>query len=188
LVNYHSSNSPKTLPGIQQDTKGHMKNKRQGVQSTRVLAKTIGITNVPALPKMKDIYIKIYNATQTMHSNQTDCFPATSSRGNKYIMVLVKVAGNYVNAEPMKNKSEGSMIPSAVEPTYCIRNSETKDKYNGKKHQRNTKRKYKKLHDLISPTRQPQKKSCRTSDTNLQTPLQDNPCGSRQHFSIATLG
>ncbi len=59
---------------------------------------------------MKDIYIKIYNATETMHSNQTSCFPATSSRGNKYIMVLVKVDRNYINAEPMKNKLEGSMI------------------------------------------------------------------------------
>jgi hypothetical protein len=75
-----------------------------------VLAEITDITNVPALPKMKDIYIKIYNATKMMHSNLTGYFPATSSRGNKSIMVLVKVGGNYINAEPMKNKLEGSMI------------------------------------------------------------------------------
>jgi hypothetical protein len=45
-----------------------------------------------------------------MHSNQTGCFPTTSSKGNKYIMVLVKVNGNYINPEPTKNKSKGSMI------------------------------------------------------------------------------
>ncbi len=45
-----------------------------------------------------------------MHSNQTGCFPATSSKGNQYIMVLVEVDGNYIDAEPMKNKMEGSMI------------------------------------------------------------------------------
>jgi hypothetical protein len=73
-----------------------------------VLAKTD--TNVPALPKMKDIYIKIHSATKTMHSNQTDRFPATLSRGNKYIMVLVEVDGNYIDAEPMKYKSAGKMI------------------------------------------------------------------------------
>jgi hypothetical protein len=67
-------------------------------------------TNVPALPKMKDIYIKIHNATKMMHNNKTGCFPATSSRGNKYIMVLVEVDGNYIDAEPMKDKSAGEMI------------------------------------------------------------------------------
>ncbi len=44
-----------------------------------------------------------------MHSNQTGCFPATSSKGNQYIMVLVEVDGNYIDAEPMKNKSESSI-------------------------------------------------------------------------------
>jgi hypothetical protein len=45
-----------------------------------------------------------------MHTNQTGRFPATSNRGNKYIMVLVKVDGNYIDAKPMKNKLEGLMI------------------------------------------------------------------------------
>jgi hypothetical protein len=64
----------------------------------------------PSSPKkMRDIVIKIYNAGE-MHINQTGCFPATSSKGNQYIMVLLEVDGNYINAEPMKNKSEGSII------------------------------------------------------------------------------
>jgi hypothetical protein len=33
-----------------------------------------------------------------------------TSKGNQYIMVLVEVDGNYINAEPMKNKSERSII------------------------------------------------------------------------------
>ncbi len=70
--------------------------------------------NVPALMKMKDIYIKIHNATKTMHSNQTGQVPATSSRGNKYIMVLVEVDGNFIDAEPMKNKLEGAMIKAYI--------------------------------------------------------------------------
>jgi hypothetical protein len=59
---------------------------------------------------MKGIHIKIHNATKTMHGNQTGCFPATLSRENKYNMVLVEVDGNYIDAEPMKNKSAGEMI------------------------------------------------------------------------------
>ena len=45
-----------------------------------------------------------------MHTDQTGRFPATSSRGNQYVMVLVEVDGNYIDAEPMKNRSEGAMI------------------------------------------------------------------------------
>ncbi len=60
--------------------------------------------------KMQDVYIQIHNASETMHTNQSGCFPATSSKGNQHIMVLVEVDGNYIDAEPMKNKSEGLMI------------------------------------------------------------------------------
>ena len=65
---------------------------------------------VPTIAKVKDIYIKIHNATETIHTHQTGRFPATSSKGNQYIMVLVEIDGNFIDAEPMKNKSEGSMI------------------------------------------------------------------------------
>ncbi len=47
-----------------------------------------------------------------MHSNQTGRFPVTSSKGSQYIMVLVEVNGNNIDAEPMNNKSEGSIIKS----------------------------------------------------------------------------
>jgi hypothetical protein len=59
---------------------------------------------------MNDVNIKIQNVSETIHSNQTGCFPATSSRGNQYIIVVVEVDGNYIDAEPMKNKTEGSVI------------------------------------------------------------------------------
>ena len=49
---------------------------------------------------MRDVYIKIHNAAETMHSDQTDRFLATSSRGNQYVMVLVEVDGNYIDEEP----------------------------------------------------------------------------------------
>ncbi len=59
---------------------------------------------------MHDVYIKIHSVTETMYTDQTGRFPATSTRGNQYIMVLVEVDGNYIDAEPMKNKTEGSII------------------------------------------------------------------------------
>ena len=89
-----------------------MKRQRQGVQSTRVQEETE--INVPAITKAKDVYIKVYNTTETMHSNQTRRFPATSSKGNQYVMVLVEVDGNFIDAEPMKNRSEGAMIKAYI--------------------------------------------------------------------------
>jgi hypothetical protein len=63
---------------------------------------------------MQDVYIKIHNANDTMHTDQPGRFPATSSSRNQYIMVLVEVNGNYIDAEPMKNKSAGSMIKAYI--------------------------------------------------------------------------
>jgi len=96
------------FPESDETQKGHMKRQRQGVRSTRVNQEKE--THVPAIPKAKDIYIKIFNSSETMHTDQTGRFPATSSRGNQYIMVLVEVDGNFIDAEPMKNRSEGEMI------------------------------------------------------------------------------
>jgi hypothetical protein len=120
----------KHFPESDKTVKGHMKKQRQGVRSTRVKEDeqeeelpdqgtytdeptnhTIQInTQAPKPMRMNNVYIKIHNASKTMHSNFTGQLPAISSRGNQYIMVLVEVDGNYIDAEPMKNKTEGSII------------------------------------------------------------------------------
>ncbi len=58
-----------------------------------------------------------------MHSNQTGRFPATSSKGSQYIMVLVEVNGKYIDAEPMNNKSEGSIIKAYLTFGYSMTNN-----------------------------------------------------------------
>jgi hypothetical protein len=82
------------------------------VRSTKIKVENKSTREKPPTreKKMHDIYIKIYNISNTMHSNQTGCFPATLSISNQYIMVLVEVDRNYIDAEPMKNRSAGSMI------------------------------------------------------------------------------
>ncbi len=60
--------------------------------------------------KMHDNDIKTHNVSNTMHSDQTGCFPASSSSGNQYIIVLVEVDRSYIDPEQMKNRSAGSMI------------------------------------------------------------------------------
>ncbi len=60
--------------------------------------------------RMRDMYIKIYNANDTLYCDQTGCFPATPTNRNQYIMVLVEVDGDYIDVEPMKNQSAGPMV------------------------------------------------------------------------------
>jgi len=104
----------KHCPDSDETQKGHMKKQRHGVRSTRrkdesTTQEDTNHTN-PSPKKMRVVYIKIHNAAETVHSDQTGRFPATSSRGNQYVMVLVEVDGNCIDAEPLKNKSEGAMI------------------------------------------------------------------------------
>ncbi len=61
-------------------------------------------------PKITDVFVRIINADNTMYTDQPGCFPATSSNGNKYIMVLVEIEGNYIDAEPMRSETEGATI------------------------------------------------------------------------------
>jgi hypothetical protein len=45
-----------------------------------------------------------------MYSDQTGMFPAVSSEGNKYVMVLYDIDSNLLWAEPMKNQTGGELI------------------------------------------------------------------------------
>jgi hypothetical protein len=45
-----------------------------------------------------------------MYSDQTGMFPAVSSKGNKYVMVLHDVNSNLLWAEPIKNQTGGELI------------------------------------------------------------------------------
>jgi hypothetical protein len=99
------------FPESNETQKGHMKKQRRNVRLTRIKIKE-SVSQAPSTKqtKMQDMYIKVHNVTNTMYSSQMGCFPALSRSGNQYIMVLVEVDGNYIDAEPMKNRSAGSMI------------------------------------------------------------------------------
>jgi hypothetical protein len=47
--------------------------------------------------KHEGIMIKVYNCTNSVFTDQTGQFPITSSRRNKYIMVLCEIDGNIIN-------------------------------------------------------------------------------------------
>ncbi len=87
-----------------------MQEQPQGVCSTKEAESPDEIQTIIPYIKKHDILILVYNAKATMYSDQTGKFPAVSSKGNKYVMVLHDVDSNSSWAEPMKNQTGGELI------------------------------------------------------------------------------
>jgi hypothetical protein len=115
----------KYMPDSDETAKGHLKGQRQGIRSTKHNAFTALVEteekrikiegeNSPFKPlpstKLNDIFIRVVDLTDEIHTDQTGAFPHTSQRGNRYIMVAIHLDANYIFAEPMRNRTEGEMI------------------------------------------------------------------------------
>jgi hypothetical protein len=117
LVNKH-------FPDSNETQNGHMKAQRQGVGSTKqktldyIVAKEQNINIKPGtdsspqshIKHHDNMFIKIVDLADTIHSNQTGAFPFTAQCGNRYIMLAIHIGANYIFCKPMENKTEGEMI------------------------------------------------------------------------------
>ena len=79
-----------------------MKKQCQNVRSTKQRIVDDLADNTHHLSKQQ-ILVKVINATQIVYTDQTGCFPVQSSRGNRLLIVLFDVDGNYVDVETMKD-------------------------------------------------------------------------------------
>ena len=70
----------------------------------------MSILTSAAKQKQKDVYVKIWDTQEKVYTDQTGRLPWQSYKGNRYVMVLVEVNANYIDAEPMKNRTEQEMI------------------------------------------------------------------------------
>jgi hypothetical protein len=115
----------KYMPDLDETAKGHLKGQCQGVRSTKQKAfeKMIEVEEArikiegesspfrPLPPtKLNDIFVRVEDLNEEIHTNQTGAFLHTSQRGNRYIMVAIHLDANYIFAKPMKNRMEGEMI------------------------------------------------------------------------------
>ena len=85
-----------------------MKGQRKGVRSTKVkpaieIKIEPGQEDAPpklvAIRKLNDIFVKIYELAETIHTDQTGAFPVTSQRGYRYIMVGIHIDANIFSAK-----------------------------------------------------------------------------------------
>jgi hypothetical protein len=99
------------FPESDETQKGHMKQTKQGVRSTKIVDTDamLGVKHQPGV-KHKDVYLMVFDATKkSMFTDQTGKFPITSARGNKYIMVAVELDGNYIDGEPLQSRAAKSL-------------------------------------------------------------------------------
>jgi hypothetical protein len=95
-------NVAKYFPESEETQKGHMHGQRQGVRSTRVAEPTEDIPTTIPHQKKGDILITEHEVKSLMYADRTGLFPAVSSLGNKYVMILHHVDSNSTWSEAMQ--------------------------------------------------------------------------------------
>ena len=102
---------------LDETQRGHMKQTKQGVRSTKIVDKDamLGFKQQPGV-KHKDVYLIVFDATKKlMFSDQTGRFPITSACGNKYIMVAVELDGNYIDGKQLRH-GQKNHLPKLIKP------------------------------------------------------------------------
>ena len=85
-------------------SKGHMRATRANIRSTKSTSST-SKHNCGENKRTNEFYTKIIEPTGKVFSDQTGKFPVTSSKGNKYVMVVYDHDSNAILSEPLKSKS-----------------------------------------------------------------------------------
>ena len=122
-------NVNKYFPESNETQKGHMRQTREGIRTTKI--KETNEENLPEKPlkKERDIMIKTYEMRELIATDQTGKFPITSSRGSKYIMVMCEIDGNAILTATMKNRTEGEMIKAYLSLIQRLKNAGIKPKH-----------------------------------------------------------
>jgi len=99
------------FPESEEKQKGHMKQQHQGTYLTEPKPDESTEQHIKLGTKQCDMYLCIFDAIKkAMYTGQMGKFPVTSSCGNKYLMVAVKMDGKYINAKPMKSLESQSLV------------------------------------------------------------------------------
>ena len=103
-------NVNKYYPDTNETSKGHLNQTWKNVQSTKKAPMESFNSKEMHDKKVRDVYVKVYNARETTFSNQTGQFPTRSKSGNKYIMVMVEIDSKSILVEPLKCPKDTELI------------------------------------------------------------------------------
>jgi hypothetical protein len=102
---------PKSIP----TAKGLMRHERQGLRSTQPAVTKTTVTTTDARPleprtRTNWVFMQPIDVTGQIHSDQTGRFPTTSSRGNKYVMIVYDYDSNAILAKPLTSRTEAELL------------------------------------------------------------------------------
>jgi hypothetical protein len=100
----------KHLPKSLAAAKGHLRQERQGLQSTQPPPVPLAIPDPEPNTRTHVVFMKPIEITGKIYSNQIGRFPLTSSCGNKYIMLVYDVDSNSITTEPLKSRNELELL------------------------------------------------------------------------------
>ena len=107
LPSLHLKQVEKYMPLSPPTSKGHIRQVKQNIstklQSTSTITKSEDTKN-------NLVFVKHYNMTKLICSDQTGRFPVTSDRGNKYMMVVLDNDSNAILSEPLPSRSQNHLI------------------------------------------------------------------------------
>jgi hypothetical protein len=107
----------KHFPQSEATTKGHMDQTRKNVRTTQTRANQPKVQREqedepkqePNNASTQQLFAAI-TETGKIYTDQTGRFPVTSSRGNKYILVLYNYDTNAILTEPLKNRTGNEIL------------------------------------------------------------------------------
>ena len=96
----------KYYPDTTENPKGYLNQSTKNVRSTKPKRTPLEVPNTATLRvrKLRDVYTSVYELRNTVFYDQTGQFPTLSQRGNKYIMVMVKIDSNEILVNPIKRR------------------------------------------------------------------------------------
>ena len=98
--NLTTDNVTKYLRPSIASAKGHIKQIKQNIRSTK--KQPDNLTNL--------VFAKSYELTKLICSDQTGRFPITSSKGNKYLMIILDYDSNAIISQPLPSRSQQHLL------------------------------------------------------------------------------
>ena len=88
-----------------------MNQSRKNVSTTKIKCTPLEVPNTATLQgrKVHKVYTIVYEVRNTVFFDQTGWFPTRSQRGNKYIMVMVKIKSNAILVDTIKSCKDAEL-------------------------------------------------------------------------------
>ena len=102
-------------------SRGHIQSNRANVRSTKLLPNQECHEIMTTEVRHHELFIKTVKLSGKIYSDQTGCFPLTSSKGNRYVIVVYDHNSKVILAEPLKSRSVEYLLAATAKMHIFLR-------------------------------------------------------------------